>query len=435
MLPSTRARRSAPARRDDGMTLIEVVVALGLFLVITGAVLSLLGGAIRLAKEDRYRMAATSLATRELEITRDAFTSLTRGPTTITTNQVVNPNPLPGGTANAPLVVDNVPYTVTRTAQWAQVGSTAASTCDDGSSAELAFLRVRVEVTWPGLGADRPPVSTDTVMTPPKGTYSQSTGHIGVRLLGAEGEPLAGRSVTVSGPGGTSSSLTADDGCAVFAFLPEGAYAITPNLPGHVNRDGTTSKTVQVQAGRLVRTTMEYALASRVVVAYETEPGHEPKGASGFPVTLANSALLPSGMTVVRGTVDSAGTQALTNLWPYPAGYEVWAGACTDSDPYQSDRPRALVAATPGGTSTVTLPLASVQIKVGGANPGNKAVTAKRADDATCPGGATISLGNTNSAGVLRTSVPYGRWTFTGNGRTKERTLDWSENYLAPWTL
>ena len=426
MSASAPARRDARVRRDEGMTILEVVVALGLFLVITGAILSLLGSTIRLAAEDRYRMAATSLATRELEITRDAFTSLTRGPTTITTNRVVNPNQLPGGTPDGPLVVDDVPYTVTRTAQWAQVGSTAASTCDDGSSAELAFLRVRVEVSWPGLG-DRPPVSTDTVMTPPKGTYSQSTGHIGVRLLDAEGAPLVGTSVTASGPGGTTSGLTADDGCVVFAFLPEGAYTITPQLPGHVNRDGATSKTVQVQAGQLVRTTMEFARASRIVVTYETAPGYGPGGAQQFPVTLANSALLPNGTSVLRGSVDAAGlTQGLGNLWPYPSGYEIWAGACPDSDPFAADRPRALVAATPGGTSTVTLPVAAIDAEWAGSNPkANREVVAERVDGLECPGGATIRLGRTDTSGLLKTSLPFGQWRISVGTRQGTYTLGW----------
>jgi len=429
MPSSARTGRQVTARRDDGMTLVEVVVALGLFLVVAGAVLSLLGGAIRLAKEDRYRMVATSLATRELEITRDAFGSRSRGPTSITTNQVVNPNPLPGGEADEPLVVDNVPYTVTRTAQWAQVGSTAASTCDDGSDVELAFLRVRVEVTWPGLG-DRPPVSTDTVMTPPKGTYAQNTGHIGVRLLDADGVPMEGRSVTVSGPSGSFSGLTASDGCAVFAFLQEGAYTITADLPGHINRDGTTSKVVQVRAGQLVRTILEYALANRLVVSYRTVAGYEPKGATGFPVTLANSALVPNGTLVRVGAVSSTDAkQTLESLWPYPAGYEVWAGACTDSDPYQSDLARELVAAAPGGTSTVTLPLAAVEVTLSGSGRSNKDVTATRVDDAECPGGASITLGKTNTAGSLKTSLPHGKWKISANGKNSERTLAWTGTY------
>lgn len=435
MPSSARTGRQVVARRDDGMSLIEVVVALGLFLVVAGAVLSLLGGAIRLAKEDRYRMVATSLATRELEITRDAFGSRSRGPTSITTNRVVNPNPLPGGTVEEPLVVDNVPYTVTRTAQWAQVGSSAASTCDDGSTAELAFLRVRVEVTWPGLG-ERPPVSTDTVMTPPKGTYAQNTGHIGVRLLDADAEPLAGVSVTVAGASGTLSGVTASDGCAVFAFLLEGPYRITANLPGHINRDGTTSKTVNVRSGELVRTILEYAQASRLVVTYQTVAGHEPQAATGFPVTLANSALVPSGATVRVGTVSSSGTtQTLENLWPYPAGYEVWAGACTDSDPYQNDQARELIAAAPGGTSTVTLPLAAVEVTLSGSGRGNKDVTATRVDDTSCPGGATIGLGKTSASGVLKTSVPYGKWKLSANGKSGERTFGWTGTYPASVAL
>ncbi len=408
------------APRDEGMTLIEVIVALALFLVVTGAVLKMLGGAITLAAEDRYRMVATSLAARELEITRDAFSSRGRGPTTITTDQVVNPDPLPDGTPGAPLVVDDVPYTVTRTAQWAQTGSAAASTCDDGGTEELAVLRVKVEVTWPGLG-DRPPVEMDTVMAPSKGIYSTSTGHLSVRALDATAAPVGGLTIRIAGPGGTRTSVSAADGCAVFGFLTPGSYTVDTTATGLVTPDGTTSKTVSVQSGLLTRTTVQYDTAARVRIEYQTVAGHT-LGASGFPVTLTHSRF-STGQRTLTGTV-SAGVQQLTAVWPDPAGYGLWAGACADSDPSKSARPVPLVPAEAGETATVQVPLASVALTGGGSG---KTVTATRAADATCPAGATITLGTTSSAGALKTALPYGAWTLRTSSpvKTKAVTLAW----------
>src|SRR6201999_4437148 len=100
------------------MTLIEVIVALGLFALMSTAVLGVLGSAVNSTKDDKSRLEAVSLASPELEIVRDTFTAVTRGPDWVTENQVTNPDPLPGGTAGQAIVLDGVPYTVKRTARW-----------------------------------------------------------------------------------------------------------------------------------------------------------------------------------------------------------------------------------------------------------------------------------------------------------------------------
>ena len=348
--------------RDQGMTLVEVLVAITIFGVMAGAILALLGGAIRLTKDDKFHMEAASLAMRELEITRDAFSSAARGPTTIDTNQVVNGSPLAGGTVGQPIVVDNVAYTVTRTAQWSEMGSTAASTCDEGGSIELAYLRVRVDVTWPGLG-DRPPVSMDTVMTPPKGTYSQLTGHIGVKVIDASGAPFSGRTVTASGPAGTFSEVTSSDGCALFAFLTPGTYQIKVNTVGYVNRNGDPegTATAQVQSGQLWRTTIEYDKAATINATFVTETGYALPATNNIPVALGNSALLPAGSKNFTGTGN---TRTISNLWPYPSGYQAWAGPCVDNDPQTTGQQRGLPVVTdPGGIAAVDVPLGAVEVQ------------------------------------------------------------------------
>jgi type II secretory pathway pseudopilin PulG len=237
------------------MTLIEVVVALGLFAIMSTAALSVLVSAITLTRDDKARLEAVNLASRELEITRDTFSAVTRGPDQVETNRVLNPSPLPGGRVGDPLVVNKVPYTVVRTAQWAPVNSAAASTCDEGTTSELAYLHVKVQVSWPELG-DRPPVTMDTVMTPPKGTYSALAGHIGLKVIDSEGRPRSGVQVTArAASGATETGVTGDDGCALLAYLNAGSYAVTVSAPGFVNPKGdpTGTLTAQVQAGQLWR--------------------------------------------------------------------------------------------------------------------------------------------------------------------------------------
>src|SRR4051794_6835155 len=174
--------RSSALADDSGMSLVELMVAIVLFGLLSTAVLTTLNFAINTTRQDRNRVAASTLAQRELEITRNQFMSKLQGPKTITANLVVNPNPLPATQAvGDPSIVDGVKYTITREAEWqtpAGVGS--SSPCDNGGTAELAYLHVAVTVTWDRMGTVKP-ITSDTLLTPAKGTYAESTGHIGVQ--------------------------------------------------------------------------------------------------------------------------------------------------------------------------------------------------------------------------------------------------------------
>ncbi len=396
-------------------------MALVLFGLLTSAILVTITAANRVTHEDAARVAATSLAVREMEITRDTFAGVTRGPDRVRTNRVVNPDPLPGGTSGQALVVDNVPFTVVRTAQWSSTTG-AASACDEGSNAELALLRVTVEVSWPSLGT-RPPVRVTSTMTPPKGTYSALTGHIGVKVIDRLGAPVAGATVTArSSSGATQSGDTSSDGCALLSFLNAGSWTITLNQPGHVNPAGdpAATTTAQVQPGQLWRGTIEYDSASSIDAAFTTLGGWSlpPSNAAGLhaiPVTLGNSALLPSGSRPVTGT---GATRQLRQLWPYPSGYQLWAGSCLDNDP--GDFRAAPVEARPGGSpTTTTVALAALTVK----GPSGATITAVHAPDSSCQSGLTVVLGNVPGSGELRTSLPYGTWKVSRSGSGTVRTV------------
>jgi type II secretory pathway pseudopilin PulG len=376
------------------MTLIEVIVALGLFAVMSTAVLSVLTTAIHATTDDKSRIEAVNLASRELEIVRDTFSSVTRGPDKIVENTVVNENPLPGGVKGDPLVVDGVPYTVERTARWEQAGSADASLspCDQGSSSELTVLHVKVEVSWPALG-DRPPVTMDTIMTPAKGTYSTLDGFIGLKVIDGAGRPKSGVNVTATSGATAKLGVTATDGCVLFAHLPAGDWTLKAANPGYVNRAGdpTASTVAHLQAGQLWRGAIEYDEAASIVADIQAPSGFDvPADVRALPMTLGNSALQPIGAAVVPGT---GGTRVLDDLWPYPSGYGVWLDGCEDGNPaLGSGAPT--VATTGGATVSAVVLLGAVEIH---GTPGTT-VTATHDPDRLCTSPTTVQLGTVPDA-------------------------------------
>src|SRR4029453_3934231 len=176
---------------------------------------------LELNRGNRNRSAAAYVAARQLEEVRArSFTSVALGttPCAYTTTSCNLPSP----------------YTVTQNVVWASPGSTSTS-CDvpTTSGAGLAYKRVTVTVTWPDMGGvapvtsptlpTPPPGSPQARLPPPAGTYDPNEGHILVQAYDRDALPLAGQTVTLSGPE-TASQTTTSDGCAFFAYLSPGTY-------------------------------------------------------------------------------------------------------------------------------------------------------------------------------------------------------------------
>jgi prepilin-type N-terminal cleavage/methylation domain-containing protein len=411
-----RLQRERHADSDAGMSLVELMVAIVLFGLLSGAALTTLNLAINTTRHDRNRATASTLAERELEITRNQFNNVLQGPKTITVNQVTNPNPLPGGTVGQPLVVDGTKYTVVREAEWSTpTGLPTSSPCDNGGTAELAYLHVHVEVTWSRMGSI-PPVVNDTLLAPPKGTYAANTGHIGVKVVDRNGAPLEGVPVIISGAS-TGSGVTSGDGCAVFAFLPVGNYTVKTSKPGYVNSKNVSnpSYAATVQIGQMTKVAVDYDQAAALNISFDRPSGgYNDPATIPYGVTLANSGLVPSGMAAYTGT---GSPRTLSNLWPYLSGYQLWAGDCLDADPqYYGGARTAPVAVDPGVTASPDVDLQPVDISVMKLSTGllqsGLTIVATHAPDAGCPSGESYTLGVTNSGGV-KAALPYGKWTLS----------------------
>jgi prepilin-type N-terminal cleavage/methylation domain-containing protein len=406
--------------RDTGMTLVELMWAMVIFAIVAAATVAGLATALQTTRLDRNRLAASSLAARELEIVRNTFTGSPSGPGTIAaTTFVTDPDPLPAGTAGSPLLVDGVPYTVTRNVEWLPDG-TGQSPCDGGSAVTYPSLAVQVTVTWPKMGNVQP-VQSNTVLTPPKGTLNTNLGFVGVKVLNAAGGRVSGQTVTMTGPGGTYSDTTAADGCAVFSTSTPGTYTTAINQAGYVDFYGNqnSTKTVVVSAGTLQQIQVSYDRAATVTVTMSTQVGFSVP--TSLPMlTLANTGLQPTGTKTVT---PSAVTTTVSGLWPFSDGYTMWAGQCAQADPAASGGTRnpALIVA-PGATATSGVALAPVTVTVKnvlGLPQIGATVVAYPVNTTGCATTENpLTLGATDATGTLLTSLPAGAWKLQVNGKS-----------------
>jgi len=412
----TRAlrRRISSAQPDSGMTLIELMFAMVIFAVVAAGALAGLVAADKTTRGDRNHVAAGNLAARELEISRNEFGSSAAALTTFAAGSLVtNPHPLPGGTAGSALVLDNVPFTVVRSVEWLAAGA-GKSACDGGATATFPSLAVQVDVSWPQMDGS-PHVISNTLLTPSKDVLKGGTlGFAAIKVLDYKGLPAEGRTVQLSGPGGTFTEVTADDGCAVFSTTVGGAYTASLNTSGYVDSYlvANPSKPVTVTVGSLSQATFSYDRSVTFNVTATTTGGFSlPLTMPGL--TFSNAGLLPVGVKLVPSTGSSTN---VTGLWPFVApGYSVWSGTCTQSDPAAAGgtRPAGLYP-TPGSSASTTVTLAPVLVTVlkGGLPLINATVTASPVSTAGCTGvdASPLSLGTTDSLGTLRTSLPAGSW-------------------------
>lgn len=384
--------------------------------------------ALHTTRDDRMRQQATHLAEREIEIARNQFRTLSESGESalVDTGQMTNRNPLTGGTrtSDGPAIeVDGTPFTVVRQNNLNFGGG--ASACEGSGLVDYVSMNVNVRVSWSNTGRVQS-VQNNTILTPTKGV-SAAIGYLGVKLVNAAGHGTPSVPVSAVGPGGSKTRYTADDGCAVFQFATAGAYTVTLDSVGYVNKDGARTVTASgtIELGRVNVVTMSYDEATELDVTFASSSGHPlPETLPGL--TIYNSGIAGAAARVLYAT--SVNPTQLTGLWPYSSGYSIWAGTCTGSDPAVQTvppdntanypRPVAVVGA-PGGVAAVTAYLRPLSLQVvegpdqedPGKGLGGVTLTARPQDATGClPQDLTLTLGTTSSSGHLHTSLPSGSW-------------------------
>jgi prepilin-type N-terminal cleavage/methylation domain-containing protein len=411
-------------REEGGFSLIELMAAIGIFSIVMTAVASTLSQSLRITRLNRQRSVAANLAAQEMDAVRATeFAELPLG-------QVV-----------ATQVVDDIPYTVTREAEWITQNATS-NACEGVSGSALAYLRVNVFVSWQQMnGVD--PVESQTVITPPTGAFDPTKGHIAVTVHDRDAGGQSGVKAIIDGPGGLQQQFTTSEGCAFFPYLTAGSYTVTLDSLGFVDGQGVTtpSQPATVNAGTITAVGFDYDEEATLSLTLQgSAAGPVP---NAVPVTVGNTKLLPLGTKTVPGTGSA---RTVGGLFPYGDGYHVWAGECADADPeglqadgitpfYPGATRDPALSVTPGGTTagTVTLPTADVIVTgPNGITPvAGATVVARHPADNGCAGGEQYTLGVTDATGTVPASLPYGDWEFTVNGRTPAGGT-WPTKVLAP---
>lgn len=394
---------------DEGFTLVELMVAIGVFLIASTASISLIITASTVIRDNADRVYAANLANSEIDRMRDI------GPDAITIGQVTTQHTSTQGS-----------FTVSTTSNWVGLNQVADS-CSTATPGQ-AYMRVHVEVS--GEGLDSPQVS-DTLVAPPDDAPAAAVGSVAVKVVDALSQPVS--SVTVTGRdlvgGGTFSYVTGPDGCIFVPNLtPSASWQLTVSRTGFVGSPNSpTTQVKQVLVGQSTPVTFEYAEAAALTFA-------SPDADFTVPATM------PVSLTMDASTITTVATSGFPatrgSLWPAPAGYQAWLGSCNDADPASSiaprtmSLPRAAFETPAGGVTRASLQGAAVKVR---GLLANTAVRIRHAAEASgrCTSTQTFDIGTTNAKGVVKAFLPFGRWTFVAPG-TPDITLVLDPSEPAP---
>jgi prepilin-type N-terminal cleavage/methylation domain-containing protein len=387
-------RPHPPTRRDDGFSLVEVVVALAIFLLVSVATVAVVINAQKAATGNSDRIIAANIARSQLEELRAlGAANITVGETTSV-----------GGPNNA--------FTVTTTANWVGLGA-SGSACDAVTPGN-AYVRVSVQVTGPSL---REPQEIDSIISPKEVTDTSTSASVAIAVRDESGAPVSGVRVTVTDPLYSANVAkfpltTGKDGCLFVTGLtsPPAApttLSVTVSRSGYVASTSTgATKSVILVQGTVAHLDFSYSAAA--TVRFAGQGGDYPLPSS-FPVTwLLNATGEPLHTSQTGASV--------ADVWPMPTGFSAWAGTCADADPAANGGTRVAYALSAGAPTLATV--AGAPVVLTGLQP-NQAVTLSYAGtDAGCSF-ASRTLGNATSAGMLKVSLPYGKWRFTAGGTSK----------------
>lgn len=396
---------------DAGFGLVEAIAAAFVLLLFSTGIAGLILSSLKVSKTDRQRVAASSLAAREMEIVRDQFArSDAAALEVVGQGLVVNPNRVGGGTG--PSKIDGVEYTVSRVAAWAANG-TGVSACDGGGSVNYPGVRLNVEVRWPDMGSVRP-VTSSSLVTPNKTLLNTDYAFVAVKVNTFAAQASPGRTITATGPSGNVQQVTDGSGCAVFGLATPGNHTFTLSESGFVGYYGEPTPSVvrNVARGSFSSFAVTYDRAVTLQATYQTQSGHALP--SPLPALVVRSSGLPSPGTKTFPTAGSL--TLLRGLGPYLDGYTVWAGGCADAEPAGDPTRKTVTVVFPtaGSTLPVQVTLAPVRVT---SQYANAQVVARH--DGPCTLQPDLVLGTTDATGVLLTSLPYGAWQLTLQGVTR----------------
>lgn len=412
----TRTQSASTRSPEDGLSLIEVLVALMIFAMLVVGIAYSLTMMLQMTRDNQARETATSLASAELDAVRaigDPFNVL---------NDVRTET------------VGNNTYTISRKTSWVTPGG-SVDTCGTGGG-PLQYKSVSVAITWAGMLDDDNKVRTDTALVPATRINDPSKGTILVSVLDAYGLGNPGISFTAtSASGSLATTATNANGCSFILKVPPGDYTVTLNNSLHIdlNQQSAPAITLKVDAGASAQFAFQYDEQGRYPLAYASNnaSGALPKIPTNLDTSFFNTNGYVTKWVPESGSVD---------LYPARTGYEVVAGNfvpssgagvpyCSVVDPEAWDADtttnavgtRAATAfAEPGQTAaTVGVPMGILSVS---GTSGGRYLHAVSQDTAPLPGQPECdiemkySFGRILSGSDTKIALPFGSWKlYTSN--------------------
>jgi Tfp pilus assembly protein PilV len=392
---------------ERGSLLVEVMVGALVLAITTFAVMNGLDGAQKTGLMNKQRSVSATLAQQDIERLRAyPITSLSN----FSQSRAVK--------------VAGVTYTVDSKTEWV-TDSTDPRNCTDQTGSS-DYVKISSSVKSP---AQRTPIKEVSLLTPAAGALSDTHGTLAVKVTNRHGQPRVGAPVSLSGAASLSKT-TNELGCAVFDFIPAGAYNV--DVPGMVGwgGDGAAPAQATVTAGKTSLSALEREPPVKIVAQFQRPDG---SAATWDSMRVAN-AKLPG------GAADYSAPSAVTSiegggLYPFLDGIGVWAGGpCSRNNPavHQTNPPYFQV----GGKGFVTFPDGdteesvlvqmaelTVNVKDGGTDVANASVYVRQRDDNTgCNRGLLMATGTTDSAGNARFALPFGLYRICAGNGSRSRT-------------
>ncbi|MEN0085387.1 MAG: type II secretion system protein [Leifsonia sp.] len=398
---------------DEGLTLIEVMIALFVFSIIAMMVAYTLTSSLVRVRESRSREIAVNLAAQEIDYDRSIGNVFS-----VDSDQWSQ-------------VVNGTTFTITRSSDWVTANNSTVA-CGAGGGT-LQYKRVNISVDWVGRTTGTNKVTSSSIISPNNRINDPNLGTIIVSVTSSTGAGAAGVTATVA-PSATNANgaavlsaqpaATDSNGCTYALKVTPGNYDVTLSTPNYVdiNQNPTpVLRTVTVSQGSVGKAPFTYDSSALYTLQYAgaTVP-------TNLPVTYVN--VVGGAYTKIMG---SAGT---VRLFPFSDGYSAFAGAyvapigtnpsCVNVDPGSWTTPasgdgatgKALgagTAAAPGGSAS--MPVASGVVTVTGLTAGQY-VTAVLQSPVSGSGDPGCSTGTPNltfsaaTAASMTYVLPFGSW-------------------------
>ena len=389
MLRVSRSHAPGPAPVDGGFTIVEVMVAMLVFVIVSTSTIAILVAGLRTIRDNSDRVSAATIARSKVEDLRaTGANSLTQG--------VITETSADGR------------FTISTETYWVPVTDQAVSSCVVGNNPNLQESRMRAHVEVIG-GRLNSPQTIDALIQPKDDVPLADVGSMTVLVKDSDGAtPVPGTVVR-----GTHASLvyafeavTDPFGCIFAPNLVPGTWTVVASKAGYVPpATGADDSGVDVVAGQ--NSPAEFSLAQSGALSVDSAyPNYPIPRQIPFQMTPDPLSSMPNPLPAYPATVSGL----------YPGTYRLWLGPCAET-------PASQYQANASGGATTPVPLPGVRVDL--VAPPGTSIRIVGGGTTECPPSVDYPVGTTNSESIQRVNLPVGTWSFqpTGPGLPNKNSI------------